>query len=70
MTNDFDAVRRRRGRIAGFLLLIVAPPLLFLALLSFHMTWGAAATICVLAFVFAFGRWRLKEGSWPWQPPR
>ena len=70
MTNDFEAIRRRRVRIAGFILLVVAPLLIFLALLSFNMTWGAAATVAALAFAIAFGRWRLKEGTWPWQPPR
>jgi len=70
MSSDFEAIQRRRARIAGVLLLVVAPVLIFLALLSFHMTWGAAATVAVLAFAIAFGRWRLREGSWPWQPPR
>ena len=70
MTNDFEAIRRRRVRIAGFILLVVAPLLIFLALLSFNMTWGSAATVAALAFAIAFGRWRLKEGTWPWQPPR
>ena len=70
MANDFEAVRQRRVRIAGFIMLVVAPVVICLAMLSFGMTWISAVAISALAFAIAFGRWRLKEGTWPWQPPR
>lgn len=70
MTNEFEAVRRQRVRVAGIILLVVVPIGFFLAMLSFGMTWISAASISALALAIAFGRWRLKEGKWPWQPPR
>jgi hypothetical protein len=37
---------------------------------SFGMTWISAVGISAIVIAIAFGRWRLKEGTWPWQPPR
>ncbi|MFT3901138.1 MAG: hypothetical protein QM728_12965 [Gordonia sp. (in: high G+C Gram-positive bacteria)] len=69
MVEDFEAVRRRRQKIAGTVLLVVFPIVLFLVLLSFGMQWVTALGITLLALVVAFGRWRLKYGVWPWQAP-
>ncbi|MEE6167703.1 MULTISPECIES: hypothetical protein [unclassified Mycolicibacterium] len=70
MTEDFEAVRRRRVRVASFVMLVVAPVVIFLAMMSFGMQWTSALWLSVLAFTITFVRWRLKEGTWPWQPPR
>ena len=37
MAEDFEAVRQRRVRVVRFVLLVVAPLVIFLALLSFGM---------------------------------
>ena len=70
MTQDFEAVRQRRARIAGFVLLVVAPVAICLAMLSFGMTWFSAVSISALVFLIVFVRWRLLTGTWPWEPPR
>ena len=53
-----------------FVLLVVAPLVIFLALLSFGMDWIVALTFSVIAFAITFVRWRLREGTWPWEPQR
>ncbi|GAS90014.1 uncharacterized protein RMCB_4110 [Mycolicibacterium brisbanense] len=70
VTEDFEAVRQRRVRVARFVMLVVAPVVIFLAMLSFGMQWTAALWLSALVFTVVFVRWRLKEGTWPWQPPR
>jgi len=70
MAEDFAAVRQRRVRAARFVLLVVAPLVIFLALLSFGMDWIVALALSAIAFAITFVRWRLREGTWPWEPPR
>lgn len=70
MAEDFEAVRQRRVRAVRFVLLVVAPLAIFLVLLSFGMDWIVALAFSVIAFAITFVRWRLREGAWPWEPPR
>lgn len=63
MAEDFEAVRQRRVRVVRFVLLVVAPLVIFLALVSFGMDWIVALAFSVIAFAITFVRWRLREGG-------
>ncbi|MEN4464241.1 hypothetical protein ABFV47_25065 [Mycolicibacterium fortuitum] len=74
MTDTDPEIRRqkilKRRRTIGVAIMVVAPILMLFALKSFNMSWSTAIFLNVLCWSVVLLRWRLREGTWPWQPHR
>ncbi|MCV7003623.1 hypothetical protein [Mycolicibacterium alvei] len=71
MTDADPELRRqkllKRRRTIGITIMVVAPILMLLALKSFNMSWSTAIFLNILCWSVVLFRWRLREGTWPWQ---